>query len=284
MRAVVASLAALAGIAGTAITVHAQHTFAVTCRGDVTAALQRAVLGAEVTSGNTVSIGAGTCALYDHVAVAGPNAVTITGAGAKSTFLVQHARVNIFEITTPGSTVENMNLNTGKFNTTYPPDPKNPDPGVLFSNSSQTTVRSVTAEAGTGFGMRLTGPNPCDAHPVTGAVVDHVSMTNLGTGGFSSIDVDCQQSASITNITVHGGSVTPYEDAMTTINGFTYQKGRYGETCEPAWEVTGTTTSTSTATISNVTSSAGYGRALNGAVVTVSNETLAAGDACPTPS
>ena len=166
---------------------HASGPATVTCSGDVTAALQSAV-----NAGGTVTISAGTCALSNDIAVT--HAVTVEGAGATSTFLVQHARKNIFQITAPGVTVEDVNLDTRTFNPGVPPIPKNPVPGVLFSNSSDTSVIDVTGEAGTGFGMRVTGPNPCYHVPDdTGRCISGVDMSTNGTGGFASVDVDCTE-------------------------------------------------------------------------------------------
>ena len=201
-----------------------------------------------------------------------------SSAGQNRTFLVQHARINIFQITAAHVTVEDMDLDTATYNPGVPPIVGNPSPGVLFSDASYTSVIDVTAEAGTGYGMRIAGPSSCSSDVNTGAVVSGVTMTTTGTGGFSSIDVDCQQSAALTNLLVHGGSVTPYQDANLTLNGLVYIRGPYAETCEPAWEVTGPTVSI---LISNVITAAGYGREIaspSGVVVT--NEALAPGDTC----
>ena len=252
------------------------RTIAVACHGqDDTAALQSAISSAGSSAGTTVSIASGTCALSNHLLVKGAP-ISITGAGQAATFLVQHARTNIFQLTSPGNTVENLSLDTGTYNFTYPPVKKSPDPSVLFSNASNTHVINVTGKAGTGFGMRITGPSPCSSDVNTGALVQNVTMTNAGTGGFSSIDVDCQRSATIENVVVHGGSVTPFQDGNTTLNGLTYWKGPYAQTCEPAWEVTGP----GAATISNVMTHNGVGRNINNAILTISNQQMAAGDTC----
>jgi hypothetical protein len=201
-----------------------------------TPAIQAAVSAAGKQSGAVVTIPAGVCALFGRVAVGGANGVTIEGAGAGSTFLVQHAVSNIFQITSPGNTVELMNLNTATYNPGYVPIRKSPVPAVLFSNANNTTVTNVTAETGTGFGMRLTGPKPCYTFPITGSVVSNVIMVNHGTGGFAAVDIDCQNGARLTNINIHGGILALYNDENTVLNGEVY----YGvNACQPAWFVTG---------------------------------------------
>ena len=276
----VASLAAALlspALAAHAQTLSAPTTYFVACHAvNDTIAIQAAVTAAGQSPGNTVSILAGRCELYGHIAVNGANGVTITGKGQSVTVLTQHSRSNIFQITTPGNTVEDMELDTGTYNYTYPPIRKSPDPGTLFSNSSNTSVLNVTSASGTGFGFRLTGPSPCDNHLVSGDRVAGARVSNFGTGGFSAIDIDCNQSATLTNTIVHGGSITAFEDGQTTITNVFYSKGRYAMTCQPAWEVTG-----GRASIANLTTYNGYGRALNGAGVTVSNELLLRRSICP---
>jgi hypothetical protein len=199
-------------------------------------AIQAAVNAAGKQSGAVVTIPAGVCALFGRVAVGGANGITIEGAGAASTFLVQHADSNIFQITSPGNTVEAMNLNTATYNPGYVPIPKNPVPAVLFSNADNTTVTNITAETGTGFGMRLTGPKPCYTFPITGSVVSNIIMVNHGTGGFAAVDIDCQNGARLSNINIHGGILALYNDENTVLNGEVY----YGvNACQPAWFVTG---------------------------------------------
>lgn len=277
------SLAAIAGsvlaiaVVVPALHARAQTTISVTCQGvDDTSAVQSAVKTAGLSAGNTVSIGAGTCALFAHIPVNGVNPVTITGATESTTILVEHSRINIFQITTPGTTIENLTADTGTFNTTIPPVKGSPDPATLFSNASNTTVMNYTSISGTGFGFRLTGPSPCGSHQVTGDLAQNVNVTNQGVGGLSSIDLDCSQSVTLSNATVHGGSVTPYDDAQSTIDGLTYFHSPSATNCQPAWMVT-----TGASHISHVLTYAGYGKELQGAVVTVSNEALAPGDVCP---
>src|SRR5579859_3553053 len=162
----------------------------VTCSGDVTAKLQAAV-----NAGGLVTISAGTCALSGRIAI--HNVVTVDGAGQTQTLLVQHAKSNIFHVTASGVTIENLNVNTALYNTTYPPISKAPDPGTIFSDVSNTSLINVSSEAGTGFGIRLTGPGPCYTHTVSGDFVENVISTNLGTGGFTTADADCWQNGTI---------------------------------------------------------------------------------------
>jgi hypothetical protein len=222
----------------------------ITCDGstDTTAALQAAV-----DAGGTVSIAAGKCVLSGRITV--KHAVTIEGAGSAATFLVQHAATNIFQITAAGVTVENMNLDTATYNPGAP-ILKHPKPSVLFSNASNTTVRNVTAEAGSGFGMRLTGPNPCSSDTITGDVVDNVNMTNTGVGGFASIDIDCQRNGSVSNVTVHGAIIALFEDSFTSLTNETYTPGPNGIACEAPWYLTGPSHDM---TVANVVSNGGPG-------------------------
>jgi hypothetical protein len=150
-------------------------------------------------------------------------------------------------------TIENLNLNTATYNP-GPPILKNPKPGVLFSNSSHTTIRNVTGEAGTGFGMRVTGPNPCYSYQTVGTVISNVDMTTQGVGGFAAVDVDCTNGAQLTNITIHGGILALFEDENVTLSHEVFTPGSANIACEPAAIVTGPANNID---ISDVTSSGG---------------------------
>jgi hypothetical protein len=220
---------------------------------NITAALQAAIDAAGKQSGGVVTIPAGVCVLTGRIHVRGHFGVTIDGAGPTRTFLVQHGASNIFQITSPGNTVENLNLNTATFNPGTVPIPGSPVPAVLFSDASNTTVMNVTAETGTGFGMRLTGSNPCYAFPISGSVVSNLIMVNHGTGGFAAVDIDCQNGARLTNITIHGGILALFNDTNTIVDNETY----FGvNRCQPAWFVTGPA---SNILIENVMTYAGEG-------------------------
>jgi len=244
-----------------------------------TPAIQAAVDAAGKQPGGVVTIPAGVCVLQGNVHLNTKYGVTVEGAGATNTFLVQHAAQNIFQITSPGNTVEAMNLNTYSFNPGLIPIRKSPVPAVLFSNASNTTVMDITAETGSGFGMRLTGSNPCYAFPITGSVVSNVTMFNHGTGGFAAVDIDCQNGARLSNITIHGGILALYNDTNTVLNTETY----YGVAkCQPAWYVTGPA---SNILIENVVSYAGFGvihGTIRGAAtgITVTNQTRGVGSTC----
>jgi hypothetical protein len=231
-------------------------TVAAKCDGvtDNTAAFQAAVKAAgKVPGGAVVAIPAGVCAVFGRIPVSGQNGVTIQGAGPTRTFIVQHGASNIFQITSPGNTVEDMNLDTATYNPGIIPIRGSPVPAVLFSNANNTTVLNITAETGTGFGMRLTGSNPCYAFPITGSVVSNLIMVNHGTGGFAGLDIDCQNGARLTNITIHGGILALFNDTNTVLTNETY----YGvNRCQPAWFVTGPA---SNILIQNVVTYAGGG-------------------------
>jgi len=235
--------------------------------------IQAAIDAAGRQPGGVVTIPAGVCVLQGNLHLNTPYGVTVDGAGATKTFLVQHADQNIFQITSPGNTVENANLNTYSFNPGLIPIRKNPVPAVLFSNASNTTVMNVTAETGSGFGMRLTGSNPCYAFPITGSVVSNVTMFNHGTGGFAAVDIDCQNGARLSNITIHGGILALFNDTNTVLNTETY----YGVArCQPAWFVTGPA---SNILIENVVTYAGVGvihgsRHGDATGITVTNQTF----------
>ncbi len=238
-----------------------------------TPAIQAAVNAAGRRAGGVVMIPAGVCVLQGNIHLNTPNGVTVEGGGATRTFLVQHAAQNIFQITSPGNTVEAMNLNTFSFNPGIIPIRKSPVPAVLFSNASDTTVADITAETGSGFGMRLTGPNPCDAFPITGSVVSNVVMVNRGIGGFAAVDIDCQNGARLSNITIHGGILALFNDTNTVLSHETY----FGvNRCQPAWYVTGPA---SNILIENVVTYAGagviHGSGHGGATgITVTNQTF----------
>ena len=197
-----------------------------------TAALLAAINGAP--SGGTVRIAAGTCALTSNLAV--HSSMTIDGAGPLATFLVQHARTNIFQITAPGVTVENVNLNTATYNR-GPGRPGSPEPAVLFSAQSQTTIRNVTAEAGSGYGMRITGQSPCDRYHTTGTVVDTVTISNSGRGGFAALDIDCTNGAQLRGIDIHGNYVALYQDENVSLSGENYTPD--AKPCQAPWYISG---------------------------------------------
>lgn len=201
-----------------------------------------------------MSIAAGTCALDARLKVTG--AVTIQGAGATSTSLVQHARASIFRITADGVTVQDLNLDVATYNTTAP-QLKNPDPLALISNANRTTVRNIDVEAGSGFGIRFVGPQPCYTDLRTGDVITGVNATTTGKGGFASVDVDCQNGATLSNITIHGGILSLYQDQNVTLNGETFTPGPGAVTCAVPWFVTGPSQNIS---IDNVTSAGGAGK------------------------
>ncbi len=222
----------------------------VSCDGstDVTIALQAAV-----DRGGTVTIGAGTCVLSNHIVVGGP--VAVRGAGSASTFLVQHGAINIFDISADNVTVSDMNLDTATFN---PGGPvlKQPKPGVLFSNANNTTVTNVTGEAGSGFGMRFVGPSPCFSYQRGGTTLRNIDMTTTGTGGFASVDVDCQNHATLSNITIHGGILALFEDENVTLDGESFTPGPFAKTCAQPWYITGPSHHI---TVANVVSHGGHG-------------------------
>jgi hypothetical protein len=256
-----------------------QHAFVtgagIKCDGTTndTPAIQAAVNAAGRLAGGVVMIPAGVCVLQGNIHLNTPHGVTVEGAGAIRTFLVQHSAENIFQITSPGNTVEAMNLNTYSFNPGLIPIRKSPVPSVLFSNASNTTVANITAETGSGFGMRLTGPNPCYAFPITGSVVSNVVVVNHGIGGFAAVDIDCQNGARLSNITIHGGILALFNDTNTILNHEVY----FGvNRCQPAWFVTGPA---SNILIENIVTYAGagviHGSGHGGATgITVVNQTF----------
>jgi len=223
------TLAVVASLAFICTPAVARASTVVACTNNLatdTSALQNAV-----NAGGTVTIAAGTCALNNHIAVAKPE--VISGAGAAATFLVQHADINIFQISVPGVTVENVNLDTRTYNTHSP----SPQPSVLFSAKSNTSVLNVTAEAGSGFGMRISGPNPCSTFKTSGTVVQNLNITSSGTGGFASLDIDCTNGAVLSNITIHGNYIAVYQDENSSVTNETYWPG--AKPCQFAVYVTG---------------------------------------------
>ncbi len=217
-----------------------------------------------------MSIPAGKCLLTNRVSVRKP--VTIDGAGPQQTFLIQHGRHNIFEITAAGVTVENLNLDTATFNTSAIPVLHKPDPGVLFSNVSDTHVINVTGETGSGYGMRFVGPSPCVSDVNGGQVITDVTMTTTGTGGFAAVDVSCQHQATLTNITIHGGILAFFHDQNITLNGEMFAGGPRAIHCAHPWYITGPATNI---TIENVVSSSGHGVVKQPASgITVTNQTV----------
>jgi hypothetical protein len=213
----------------------AAASVAATCANDTskdTTTLQNAINNAG--AGGTVTIAAGTCALTNRLTIW--KAVTLNGAGATATNLIQHSAVNIVQINVPGVTVSNLLLDTATFNPGQGVQ-GHPKPAVLFSAQSNTTIRNVTALAGSGFGMRISGSSPCPNYSTHGTVVDHLTISNSGTGGFASLDIDCTNGATLSNITIHGNYIALYQDTNVTLTNETYTP--QAKPCQVPWYLTG---------------------------------------------
>jgi hypothetical protein len=228
-----------------------------------------------------VALAAGTYSLTAHIVLSHANE-TISGAGPTLTNLVQHARVNIFQITAPGVTIENLNVNTATFNPGIPPILKNPVPGTIFSAQDNTHILDIDSEAGTGFGFRLTGPNPCQNHTVSGDVVENTMSTNTGDGGFTAIDMDCLSSGLAQNDIIHGDYMALYQSSGVTVNGLIVTPGPFESHCGAPIYVTGPAANDK---LENVLSHGGHiiaKSSSHGAVTNLSeiNDTLAPGDTC----
>jgi hypothetical protein len=243
----------------------------------VAAGSSAAVVQSDVGTCNVINLAAGTYAWTNHVDVNKP--VTIDGAGQTQTFIVQHAAVNIFQITASGSTIENLSVDTGTFNPGVPPILKSPVPGTIYSSASNTHVFNVTSNAGTGFGMRFTGSNPCAAYPTKGTEVENTISTNKGVGGFTALDIDCTNGATLLNDTINGDYIAFYQDKNVVLNGENFTAGPYEKgQCGADWYVTGPASSLK---FSNIVTHNGKGIA-KGTVtgLTITNETYAPGDTC----
>jgi hypothetical protein len=209
-RAVLAalSLALLALVGFTAVPAAAATV--VVCSNH--AAHDTSALKAAISLGGTVQVSAGTCALNDRLLIR--RAVVVQGAGANQTLLVQHAAQVVFQITAPGVTIAAMNLDVATRNPGLPPDQA---PPAVLSGHSHTTLRDLTVEAGTGFGIRVVGPAPCDSFLTTGTVVSNVNITSHGRGGFASLDISCTNGATLTNVTINGNYIALYHVENVTL-------------------------------------------------------------------
>ncbi len=234
------------------------NTFDVTCVNNPvtdTGALANAISSAEA-SGGTVQISAGTCAVDKAFPVTAQ--VTIEGAGATATSLVQHNDAAIFNVKAQHVTVQDLNLDTATYNTTIPPSVHDDtDPLAMVSDASYTTVSNVDAETGGGFGIRLVGPNPCYTDLNTGDVIRDVNVTTIGIGGYAGVDVDCQNGATLDDIVISGGYLALYQDQNVTVTNESFTPGPYSETCQAPWFITGPTQNMS---LDSVTSSGGDGK------------------------
>jgi hypothetical protein len=196
--------------------------------------------------------------VFDNLPVGGSNAISLSGAGAALTFIVQHSPgIGIFGITGQHVTIENVNLNTANANPGFFPEGGGSHaPGVIYSAVSFTSIINVTAEVGDGFGIRVTGPNPCYTYQTTGTVVRNVSVTNTGSGGLAALDIDCTNGAQISNITIHGEYLALYQDENVSVSGETYRPQVFMGPCHEPWYITGPSTRVS---IANVLSYGGTG-------------------------
>jgi hypothetical protein len=239
-----ASLAAV-GIAHANTSTHAVSTVSCADKAATDSATLQAGIDADYFG--TLHIAAGTCQL-DRARLTVAKPIVIDGAGQFATYLIQGSGIggfNIYPAADP-TTVENLNLNSAT-NNPGPCSDKNgvviqAQPGVLFSLASHTTVRDITATIGCGFGIRITGSNPCDAYPTTGTIVNDLNVSNTGGGGFASLDIDCTDGATLSNITVHGNFVALYIDENVTLTNERYLPVSYhkvSEACRPPWYITG---------------------------------------------
>lgn len=239
---VIAVLVIAAGFLGHALLQPTQVTVKLPNCGFSPSAVTAANIQADIKTcaNGTITIPAGTFKLTNHIAVNKP--IIIKGAGQTLTKLVQTASVNIFQISAPGVTIENMSLDTGTYNPGVPPILKNPVPGTIFSNQPNTHVFNLTSFAGTGFGMRIVGgggPN-CDLFNGYGTVVSNVISTNAGSGGFTALDIDCTNGATLTKITIHGDYIAFYDDENVTLNGeYSRPDGSFQKPCVAPWYISG---------------------------------------------
>ncbi len=237
--------------------------------GHDTAALLNAIAHAPANA--VITIGAGTCALDANLPLRNP--VTIDGAGAQRTFLVQHAVDNIFLVASPYVTVENVNLDTATANPGVFAQGTGGSPSVLYSAQSHTSVLNVIAETGNGFGMRITGPNPCSTYQTTGTVVSNLTISNRGNGGRAALDIDCTNGARLSNIIIPiGNYIALYQDENVSLTNEHYTP--FSTPCHEPWYVTGPARNI---TITNVW---GGGRGVIAAPtsnVVLSNQVLAPG-------
>ncbi len=265
VRAILAGLL-LAGAAAVASIAPASAGQGIACDGrtDATAGIQAAI-----AQGGTVTLPAGTCKLTAALSVNKP--VTVNGAGQSATYLMQSTPMaGIFHIHAPHVTIQNLHLDTLTAN----PGAVNPrtqkyKPGFIYSDQSYTSVINVTGVAGSGFGLRIVGPNPCASDLTVGTYLKNVTASNTGTLGAATVDVDCTNGATLENLTVKGWGTALYQDRNVSLVGDSYSivPGVYGS-CEPAVFVTGPGTGIS---VQNV-AGGGKVRITHNAGVTVVND------------
>lgn len=242
----------------------------IACDGsDVTTALQSAVDG-----GGTVTLSAGTCVLTNHIKLT--HAVTINGAGMTATHLVQHGRYNIFALTADNVTLENFDINTATYNPGTPGCTTTATCPVLtiYGTGNNTTLLNFSSEAGSGFGMRFTGPQPCDTYQRHGLTATNVSSTNTGIGGYTAFDVDCHNGFALNGVTIHGDYIALFKSENGTVKNETFTQGPYVKiTCPPDIFVTG---NASNIDINGVTSLGGHHVFRSGTLtnITIENEVI----------
>jgi hypothetical protein len=177
-----------------------------------TAAL-RATLAAAPPNG-TVTVAAGTCALSANLPV--HNAVTINGAGPGCDLSCpacggQH-------LSDHGSAGDRRERQP-RYGHLQPwtRTAREPKAGGPVQQPQQHHDPERHGQAGSGFGMRITGRTPCASYSTAGIVVDSLSITNTGAGGFSSLDIDCTNGAQLSNISIHGNYLALYQDENVTL-------------------------------------------------------------------
>lgn len=191
---------------------------------------------AAAPQGGLLTIGPGTCALNNNLPLHSP--ITIEGSGQQATFIVQHAAANVFQVNSPHVTVEDLSLDTATYNSGSYPQGTGGSPAVLWSAQSYTSVINVTAASGDGFGMRITGPNPCDTDQTVGTIVRNLTISNAGTGGRASLDIDCTNGAALSGITIpRGNYIALYQDENVSLEGVRYTPN--SEPCQAPVYVTG---------------------------------------------
>jgi hypothetical protein len=204
----------------------------VVCNGNVTNTLQAAL-----NRGGSVSLSAGTCSVT-QVKMKTAN-TTLSGAGATTTTL---SELYIMGIKGGYDILANLTLKVGS----------GPE-AAIWSSVSHTTIEHVAVIANGGskqYGVRLIGPNPCASYPTHDTVVNDVTITSQGTGGFASLDLSCTNGIDVTGLRIqHGGIVAVYRDEHVVIDTMSFQGD--SRPCQHAIEITGSANDIS---ISNLTS------------------------------
>jgi Pectate lyase superfamily protein len=218
---------------------------------DSTTAIRKAIAACEAATGSsTVYLPAGTYklnlndGLKDDLQIKGPHPITVQGAGAALTRLVEWVGSVDYAQAQP-KTVFFVRGVEGVVIKDLAVDTKTHEAGdAVHVESNNTTVAADAFTCGGHvasdvFCVRFsTGCTHDHLVYATGNVASDIVLSDEGLGGNAGFDFSCQANGTINNLNLTGSMLAMYVDKYVTVNGFTYTPGA-SQTNPRGWYITG---------------------------------------------